>query len=95
MNFVNANLTLKIGNAIRSASILYRCHGLDIGATEFFLFHIGQIGSLPTQPQISTCWRKGAFPEEKEAWSEATKHCHRARKLITRGGMHPLIHTHS
>jgi len=66
-----------------------------MSATDFSLLHSGQIGSVPTEPQISTCWRKGTFPEEKEAWPEAAKHCHRARKLITRGGMHPLIHMHS
>jgi hypothetical protein len=52
-----------------------------MGATEFSLLHSGQIGSVPTQLQISTCWRKGAFSEKKEAWPEAAKHCHRARKL--------------
>ena len=26
---------------------------------------------------------------------KAVKHCHRARKLIMHGGMHPLVHMHS
>ena len=95
VSFVNANLTSKIGKAIRYAPIFYRCHGVNIGATQFSLLHGGHIVSVSTQPQIGMCWRKGAFPEEKEAWPEDAKHCHRARKLIARGGMHPLIHMHS
>jgi len=95
VSFVNANLTSKIGKAIRYAPILYRCHGGNIGATEFSLLHSGQIVFVPTQTQISKCWKKVVFPEEKEAWSEDAKHCYRARKLIMCGGTHPLIHMHS
>jgi hypothetical protein len=52
----------------RYTTILYRCHAVNIGAPEFSLLQRGHTGSVLTQPQISTYWRKGAFPEENKVW---------------------------
>ena len=95
MSFVNANLTLKLIKAIRSVPILYRCHGVNIGATEFF--------SLPHWPDWffahSTSNQyvldEGCFPRRERSLVGSCQALSSSTEIITRGGMDPLIHKHS
>jgi hypothetical protein len=77
------------------ATILYRCHGVNIDAKEFSLLQTGHTAPVLTQPHMSTYWRKGTFPEENEAWPCSCQALPSSMEIITHGAMHPLIHKHS